>query len=86
MFSISINYYNSIHTAQGVIIGSNNIITYNYQSFTFLPNTASYILAKDSVNNKFSLIANYNDNVLSSISLTTHNGDTYELMSGGSVS
>jgi len=79
-------YFDYVYTAQGVIVDFNNIMTYNDQFYTIMPKTGSYILAKDFVNGKFSILANYDDNILSSISVSTDNGNTYELLSGGTVS
>lgn len=75
-----------IYIAQGVLINSNNLITYNGQPYSFMPNTGSYLLAKDLTNNKFSVLANYEDNVLKSISMIIDNDQTYMLMAGGKVS
>lgn len=49
------------------------------------PYTGSYILANDFKNNKFSILANYEENVLTSISLSSYNSETYELHFGGRV-
>ncbi|VVC28237.1 Vitellinogen, open beta-sheet,von Willebrand factor, type D domain,Lipid transport protein, N- [Cinara cedri] len=70
---------------QGVIMDSTNIITYNGKYYSFTPNTGTYILAKDNMNDKFSILANYNDNVLTSISVLNDHGETYVLQPGGSA-
>lgn len=75
-----------IDAGLAVIIDSTYIITYNGKPYNFKPYTASYILAKDFVNNKFSIFANYKDNVLTSISVLSDNDETYSLLPGGSVS
>lgn len=62
------------------------MITFNGNYYSFKPNTASYILAKDNKNNKFSILANYDNNVLISISMLTDQNETYLLRSGGTVS
>jgi len=51
-----------------------------------MPNTGCYTLAEDYVNNKFSILAYYENNILTKLSISTYNGETYELLSGGSVS
>jgi hypothetical protein len=70
---------------QSVIIDSINIITYNGQPYSFLPNTGYYTLAEDYVNNKFSILADYKDNILTKILISIYNGEKYELVSGGSI-
>lgn len=79
-------FFNRTYTAKGTIIASNNIITFNKQPYSITPDTGSYILANDFKNNKFSILANYKENILASISLSSYNSDTYELHPGGSVS
>lgn len=74
------------YTGQGVIINSSYIITYNNNDYSFEPRTATYILAKDNKNNKFSILAKYDNNVLTSISVLIDQVETYELQSGGTVS
>lgn len=75
-----------VYADHGVIIASTYIITYNGNPYNFKPNTGCYVLAKDIVNNRFSVLANYEDNVLISISVLSDSDETYSLLSGGSVS
>lgn len=65
---------------------STNIITFNNQYYSFNPSTATYILAKENKNNKFSIFANYNNNILTSILVSINKDESYELNSGGTVS
>lgn len=71
---------------QSIIIDSSNIITYNGQPYSFMPNTGYYTLAEDFVNNNFTILAYYEENVLTKLSVSIHNGVKYVLLSGGSVS
>lgn len=71
---------------QGIVIDYTNIITYNDQPYSFKPNTGSYILAKDYKNNKFSILANYRDNILISLTVLNDNGEMYVLLTEGNVS
>uniref|UniRef100_A0A2H8TZF4 Apolipophorin n=1 Tax=Melanaphis sacchari TaxID=742174 RepID=A0A2H8TZF4_9HEMI len=73
------------YDVQSVIIDSVNIITYNGQPYSFMPNTGCYTLAEDFINNKFSILAYYKDNILTKLSISTHNDETYVLLSGGNV-
>ncbi|XP_026815483.1 apolipophorins [Rhopalosiphum maidis] len=73
------------YDVQSVIIDSTNIITYNGQPYSFMPNTGCYTLAEDYVNNKFSILAYYENNILIKLSISTYNGETYELLPGGSI-
>lgn len=72
---------------QGVIIDFTNIITYNGLPYSFKPGTGSYVLARDFTNDKFSILGNYKDDILTSMSmLSGDNGVVYELLPGGKVS
>jgi len=51
-----------------------------------MPNTGYYTLAEDFVNNKFSILAGYKNNILTKILISIYNGEKYVLVSGGSVS
>jgi len=51
-----------------------------------MPNTGYYTLAEDYVNNKFSILAGYKNNILTKISISIYNGEKYILVSGGDVS
>ncbi|CAH1725498.1 unnamed protein product [Aphis gossypii] len=73
------------YDAQSVIIDSIYIITYNSQAYSFMPYTGCYTLAEDFVNNKFSILAYYENNVLTKLSVSTYNGEKYELFSDGRV-
>lgn len=79
-------FFIRIYTGHAVIIDSTYIITYNGKPYNFKPNTGCYTLAKDFVNNRFSVLAEYEDNVLTSISVLSGNDEIYSLQSGGSVS
>ncbi|XP_060861024.1 apolipophorins isoform X2 [Metopolophium dirhodum] len=70
---------------QSVIIDSINIITYNDEPYSFMPNTGYYTLAEDYVNNKFTILAGYKNNILTKISISIYNGEKYVLVSGGSI-
>lgn len=70
-----------------MIIDSANVITYNGLPYSFKPGTGSYVLARDFANDKFSILGNYNDDALTSISVSSGgNNDVYDLLSGGRVS
>lgn len=73
------------YDAQSVIIHSIYIITYNSEAYSFMPYTGCYTLAEDFVNNKFSILADYKNNVLTKLSVSTYNGEKYVLFSGGRV-
>jgi len=83
---IHTSHYLIVCIAQGVIISSTYIITYNNQVYSFMPYNGCYILVEDFVNNKFSILAYYNNNVLTKLSVSTNNGEKYVIFSGGSVS
>jgi len=51
-----------------------------------MPTTGCYLLAEDFVNKKFSILAYYEQNVLTKISISIYNDEKYILLSGGSVS
>jgi len=80
------SYYLIACIAQSVIINSIYIITYNSEAYSFMPYTGCYTLAEDFVNNKFSILAYYKNNVLTKLSVSTYNGEKYVLFSGGRVS
>lgn len=82
---IHASYYLIVCIAQSVIIDSIYIITYNSQAYSFMPYTGCYTLAEDFVNNKFSILAYYENNVLTKLSVSTYNGEKYELFSDGRV-
>lgn len=77
--------YIYIYVAQGCLIDSKNVITYNNQPYSFELGTGYYVLTKDYVNTKFSVLANYENNNLISIIVLT-NDETYELQLDGDVS
>jgi len=51
-----------------------------------VPNTGYYTLVEDFVSKKFSILAYYEQNILTKISISIYNGENYILLSGGSVS
>lgn len=51
-----------------------------------MPNTGCYTLVEDFVTKKFSILAYYEQNILTKISISIYNGENYILLSGGSVS
>ncbi|XP_011193604.1 apolipophorins isoform X1 [Zeugodacus cucurbitae] len=68
----------------GHIADGHQIFTFDGQHYTF-PGSCKYILAQDSVDNNFTVVAHLNNGKLKSITLTDRDGDFAEISDSGAL-